>query len=274
MNHSSTVPCDHGPGLPPDHLSIRSRTLSLRNGKDGELRVAAAKTGTADNRRDFSTYGYLAPPKDLDAPAVAVGVWMGNSDHSAPRTRVQATSLTTAGEVWHAFLRDYSKDWPLADFKAPKNVVQATADRWSGGEPGPWTRATVREWFIKGTQPGARNAIDPDGLLYSRGCAGWMVDPVKAELGPERWDDDVASWVRRARNGVGTRGPLGSTIAQWHGSWGGPLIGPCEPKPTPGDTGGPGGGNGHGPKPTKPPKPTDPPPPNQDAPTLNTLFWP
>ena len=52
----------------------------------GSRRPAAAKTGTADNRRDFSTYGFLAPP-DPDAPAIAVGVWMGNSDHSAPRTK-------------------------------------------------------------------------------------------------------------------------------------------------------------------------------------------
>ena len=254
----------------PRQNSWWSRTLALRNGPDGQRRTAAAKTGTADNRRDFSTYGYLAPPRDIDAPAVAVGVWMGNSDHSAPQTRVQATSLTTAGQVWHAFLREYSNDWPMADFEPPKGVVQATADRWSGGDPGPWTRATVREWFIKGTQPDAKNAVDEAGLLYSRGCAGWMVDPVKAELGPERWDDDVAAWVRRARQGVGTRGPLGSTIAQWSGSWGGPLIGPCARKEEPGGSGGPGG-----PHPTKPPKPTKPPPPPQeDAPALLDLFRP
>ena len=249
----------------PRQNSWWSRTLALRNGPDGERRTAAAKTGTADNRRDFSTYGYLAPPKDLDAPAVAVGVWMGNSDHSAPQTRVQATSLTTAGEVWHAFLRDYSDDMPLADFEPPNGVVRATADRWSGGDPGPWTRGTIREWFIRGTQPGARNAVDEDGLLYSRGCAGWMVDPVKAELGPERWDDDVAAWVRRARDGIGTKGPLGSTIAQWNGSWGGPLIGPCQ-KPDEPDK--PGGG---GPKPTKPPKP-DEPPGQDDAAALQGLL--
>ena len=41
-----------------------------------------------------------------------------------------------------------------------------------------------------------------------------MVDPVKAELGPSRWDDDVAAWVTRARRGIGTEGPLGSTIGR------------------------------------------------------------
>jgi membrane peptidoglycan carboxypeptidase len=244
-----------------------SETLAIRNGPDGQRRPAAAKTGTADNRRDFSTYGYLAPPENLDEPAIAVGVWMGNSDHSAPQTRVQATSLTTAGEVWHAFLRDYTDGKPIADFKEPKNIVRATIDRWSGGDPGPWTRGTVKEYFIAGTQPDAKNAVDEDGLLYDRGCGGWVVDPVKAELGPERWDDDVANWLARARHGVGTRGPLGSTIAYWYGasSWGGPLAGPCpQPKPQPTDNGngnGTGNGNGHGPKPTKPP----PPPPDATA---------
>jgi membrane peptidoglycan carboxypeptidase len=243
----------------PDQNAFWSKTLAVRNGPDGERRPAAAKTGTADNRRDFSTYGFLAPPEDPDAPAVAVGVWMGNSDHSAPQTRVQATSLTTAGQVWHAFLRDYTDGQPIADFQQPKGIVRATIDRWSGGDPGPWTRATVKELFIKGTEPDAKGAVDEDGLLYSRGCAGWMVDPVKAELGPERWDDDVASWLRRARHGVGTRGPLGSTIAHWFGagSWGGPLLGPCAPKPPPEKPDDPGGGTGggHGPKPTKPPPP-------------------
>jgi membrane peptidoglycan carboxypeptidase len=247
----------------PKQNAFWSKTLAIRTGPNGSRRPAAAKTGTADNRRDFSTYGYLAPPKDPDAPAVAVGVWMGNSDHSAPQTRVQATSLTTAGQVWHAFLRDYSKGMPVAGFTPPKGVVQAKADEWSGGLPGPWTRGTVTDWFIKGTEPGAKNAIDEPGLLYTRGCAGWMVDPVKAELGPSSWDDDVAAWVSRARRGAGTLGPLGSRIAYWFGqrTWGGPLIGPCDkPRVKGPDHGGGGGGGGHGHGPGGP-KPTGSPPP-------------
>ena len=238
-----------------------SLTLGLR-GPDGERRPAAAKTGTADNRRDFSTYGYLAPPEDPDAPALAVGVWMGNSDHSAPDTRVHATSLTAAGEVWHAFTREYSKDWPVANFKAPKDVVQATADRWSGGKPGPWTRATVREWFIDGTQPGAKKAVDKAGILYTRGCGTWQVNPVAAELGPDRWNDDVADWTRRARRGAGVRGEYGSVTAYWPGnsSWGGPLVGPCaEKKPDKPD-------DDKGPDKPKPPKPDETkPPPEEDV---------
>jgi len=239
-------------------------TLGLKNGPNGERRPAAAKTGTADNRRDFSTYGYLAPPEDQAAPAIAVGVWMGNSDHSAPHAKVQATSLTAAGQVWHAFLRDYTKGWPVATFKAPKGVVRATVDRWSGGQPGPWTRATIKEWFIDGTQPGAKNAIDEAGLLYSRGCGSWLVDPVKAELGPDRWNADVENWLRRARRGSGIKGDYGSHTAYWAGNstWGGTLVGPC-PAPKPNPTGNGNGNGGGGPKPTKPGE--TPPPPGPTA---------
>jgi membrane peptidoglycan carboxypeptidase len=240
-----------------------SLTLSLR-GPDGERRPAAAKTGTADNRRDFSTYGYLAPPEDPDEAALAVGVWMGNSDHSAPQTREHATSLTAAGEVWHAFMHAYTKEWPVADFERPEGVVRARADRWSGGRPGPWTRATIREWFIDGTEPGAKKAIDEPGLLYSRGCGTWQVDPVQAELGPKSWDDDVEDWLRRARRGTGIRGEYDSKTAYWSGSssWGGPLAGPCPEKKVnkpdkPDDKKGPD-------KPPGPPPPQDetPPPPD------------
>ena len=205
-----------------------SATLELKTGPSGSRRPAAAKTGTADNRRDFSTYGFLPAPKDPDAPAIAVGVWMGNSDHSAPRSAVQATSLQTAGQVWHSFMRDFTRKWPVAQFVPPKGVVRATIDAWSGGQPGPWTIATTTEWFKSGTQPGGAHEVDQAGLLYSSACGGWAVDPVKAELGPASWKPYDQAWVDRARGGAGVTGPLGSTTAYFtSGSWGGPLVGSC-----------------------------------------------
>jgi penicillin-binding protein 1A len=260
----------------PSQNRFWAQTLALQNGPDGKRRAATAKTGTADNRRDFSTYGYLAPPEDPSAPGIAVGVWMGNSDHSAPSGARHGTSLTTAGQVWHAFLRDYSKDMPLASFKVPDGVVEAKIDRWSGGKPGPWTRQTTREWFIKGTEPGAKHEIDEPGLLYTRSCGGWAVDPAKAELGPSSWLDDDNDWVRRARRGTGTKGEYGSRVAYWFGqrTWGGPLIGPCAPKPTPtppgNGNGGGGGGNGGGGKPHDPTPPPPPSPSPTEAPTGTT----
>ena len=63
-------------------------------GPGGKRRPIAAKTGTAQDARDLATYGYLAPPKDENKPGLAVGIWMGNSDHSLPRTARPAISLT------------------------------------------------------------------------------------------------------------------------------------------------------------------------------------
>jgi membrane peptidoglycan carboxypeptidase len=257
----------------PAQNPIWSAALELRNGPKGQHRPAAVKTGTANDARDLATYGFLAPPKDPKAPAIAVGIWMGNSDHSNPKSKKPATSLTAAAPLWRAFVRDLTAKQPIAKFGIPKGMVQARIDAWTGGRPGPWTRDTVTEWFISGTQPGASKAIDPNGLLYSRSCGGWRVDPVKAELGPRAWDDDVSNWLSRARRGVGVVGPFDSKTAYfWQRSgWGGPLLGTCAPRPKPqpeqppkepgkpvesGDPGGGGGGGGAGdPKPPKPPSP-------------------
>ncbi|HXG40926.1 MAG TPA: transglycosylase domain-containing protein, partial [Candidatus Limnocylindrales bacterium] len=126
--------------------------LEIRNGPHGERRPIAAKTGTSNEARDLATYGYVAPPEDPDAPAYAVGLWVGNSDHSMPRTAEPATSLTAAAPLWRAFVRDLTDGTPVADFPRPRGVVRATADGWSGGAPGPWTRETVEEWFVAGTE--------------------------------------------------------------------------------------------------------------------------
>ena len=237
------------------------------NTTDGSRRPAAAKTGTTNDARDLGTYGYLPSPGG-DGVGLAVGVWMGNSDHSFPRSAKPATSLTAAAPLWRAFMRDYTNEWKVAAFKRPQNVIATRIDAWSGGRPGDWTRETAKEWFIKGTQPGAAKAIDSDGLLYRVNCGSWRVDPVKAELGPAAWRDDIADWLRRARRGVGVTGPLDSRTAYFWGerSWGGSLAGACarpQPKPPaakpdkPGNGGGNGGGGGGGgdeppPPPTRP----------------------
>jgi membrane peptidoglycan carboxypeptidase len=212
----------------PKQNPIWATALELTNTPNGARRPAAAKTGTTDNVRDLSTYGFLAPPTDPNAAGLAVGVWLGNSDHSAPRTDNPATSLAAAN-MWRSFVRDYTKHWPNAAFTPPPGVVRATIDAWSGGKPGSWTRDTKTEWFAAGTQPGGPHQIDPPGLLYTNQCGGWRVDPVKAELGPTAWKKDVANWLARARRGVDVKGPYGSHTAYLpnRSSWGGPLAGSC-----------------------------------------------
>ena len=221
----------------PSQNPIWSAALELRNGPNGQHRPAAVKTGTANDARDLATYGYLAPPKDPEAPAIAVGIWMGNSGgvEENPKAKKPATSLTAAAPLWRAFVRDLTAKQPITDFARPKGVVKAKIDAWTGGKPGSWTRDTVTEWFISGTQPGTARAIDPPGLLYTRSCGGWRVDPLKAELGPRAWDKDVSNWLSRARRGVGVVGPYESRTAYfWQRTgWGGPLLGTCAPKPKP-----------------------------------------
>jgi membrane peptidoglycan carboxypeptidase len=231
---------------------IWGKVLHLE-GYNGNHRPAAAKTGTANDARDLATYGYLPPPKKGSRrPALAVGVWMGNSDHSFPHAREPAISLTAAAPLWHAFVRDYAKKWPVTQFHRPDGLVRRTIDAWTGGRPGPWTRSVTSELFINGTQPGGNRVVDPTGLLYTRACGGWRVDPLKAELGPTSWNADVRNWTARARRGPGVRGPDGTRTAYFWGAttWGGHIIGPCRPS----HADRPGDGGGH----RKPPKPHDP----------------
>jgi membrane peptidoglycan carboxypeptidase len=242
----------------PSQNDIWAAKLELR-APNGRHRPAAAKTGTTNDARDLGTYGFLAPTKK--GVGLVVGVWMGNSDHSYPRSRKPATSLTAAAPLWRAFMRDYTKRWPATSFSRPKDVVEARIDAWSGGRPGAWTKETTTAWFIRGTQPGARNAIDEDGMLYRVACGSWRVDPVKAEVGPASWRLDVADWLSRARRGVGVTGRYDSSTAHFWGerSWGGSLAGSCY-RPRPPSHDGRGGDRKHG-HDKKPPKPKDTPPP-------------
>jgi len=253
---------------------------------DGSVRRPAAyKTGTTSDNRDVHAYGYLAPPADPNAPALAVGVWMGNSNNEPNKDTL---SLGSSAPLWSRILTDISKGTPIVDFKQPGGIVTASVDAFTGLKPGPFTSRTVKEFFIKGTEPtqadDMRRTVDIDaasGLLWQDGCVGPMktvgaLDFSHVESGWPAWQKADNGWTARAARGAGVGGgPKGTRTSFFYGtgfypfgrSWGGifaptklcPLAPPPPPPPctdpfgifcpTPSPSGPP------GPNPSKTPKP-------------------
>ena len=192
---------------------------------DGTRRHAAYKTGTTSDNKDVHAYGYLAPPEDEMAPALVVGVWMGNSN-SKP---TKILSLDAAAPLWSAIMTDVSKSLPFAKFKAPDSLERAEVDAFTGKRPGPFTRKTVTEYFIKGTVPKKDDstrvglAIDAStGLRWQDGCAGPRVvrgymDLSEVEASFPTWQKANRAWAARAARGVGVRGgPKGTVTSYFH----------------------------------------------------------
>ncbi|HET7028865.1 MAG TPA: transglycosylase domain-containing protein [Candidatus Limnocylindrales bacterium] len=220
-------------------------------------RPAAYKTGTTNDNRDVHAYGFLAPPKDPDAPALVVGVWMGNSDNS-PDT--DTLSLGSSAPLWSRIITDVSKGTPIAQFKPPKGLVTEAVDAFTGFAPGPYTSKTFDELFIPGTEPTETDdfhrSIDIDsasGLLWQEGCVGPMktvgvLDFSHVESNEPNWQRYDNGWLRRAARGAGVGGgPKGSRTSYFYGgfpafypfgrSWGGKFapteLCPLAPEPTP-----------------------------------------
>jgi membrane peptidoglycan carboxypeptidase len=225
---------------------------------DGDTRRPAAyKTGTTSDNRDVAAYGYLAPPADENEPALAVGVWMGNSDNSPNDGKL---SLDTSAPLWSAILTEISEGMPIADFVRPDGLETAEVDAFTGLKPGPFTTTTVEELFLPGTVPTqketSRIALDIDeasGLLWQEGCAGPKVtkgffDLSNVEADHESWQVANADWGSRAAKGPGVRGgPEGTRTSYFYNNsfapfgrtWGAPfaptelcpivLPPPCDP---------------------------------------------
>ena len=210
--------------------------------KGGTRRPAAYKTGTTSDNRDVHAYGYLAPPRDKNAPALAVGVWMGNSNNDPNRGSL---SLDSSAPLWSAILTEISRKEPIASFRAPSGLVTATVDAFTGLKPGPYTTKTVKELFIKGTVPKSRETIrvsrdidSASGLLWQDGCAGPKVTKGFFNLNEvdsnfPNWQRADRGWAARAAKGPGVRGgPEGTRTAYFYNgqfapfghSWGAPFA--------------------------------------------------
>jgi membrane peptidoglycan carboxypeptidase len=266
----------------------------------GKRRPAAYKTGTTDQRKDIDAFGYLPPPTDPAQPALAVGVWMGNSD--ATELKQKVTSVASSAALWNHIMTDVSKGLPIVEFTRPSGLVDVTVDAWSGLLPGPGTIATVKEMYIKGTQPTrvdnmhVQVQIDSaTGLLWQDGCTGpaaskWYLDFSQVEPGFPTWQPFTEEWASRAAKGPGVAGGPERTrttyffdgfLLPFGKTWGGTFApkdvcqpvsqcsgngnggGPPGPLPTPCPTPAPSGNPGPTPTPRKgtPPPPTLPPVP-------------
>ena len=90
---------------------------------NGRRRPAALKTGTNNDAKDLSAYGFIAPPtaggRKQGEYALAMGVWMGNSDASPVGSAADPVfSLDTAGPLWQAVMNEVTRDWRVNDFAA------------------------------------------------------------------------------------------------------------------------------------------------------------
>ena len=247
----------------------------------GKRRPAALKTGTTNNEIDLAAMGFVAPPKNKNAPALVVGTWMGNSDNSAPPNGTVA--LETAASLWQAFFQDAMRGEPIAQFDdKPKGLTKVGVDANSGMLPGPFTRRKFTELFINGTAPKKADntkqgvAIDKaTGKLWQDGCLGPMVtkgfmDLSGVDAGWPQWQKYDRGWAARAARGVGVRGgPKGAPTAYFGfggffpfgATWGAPFaptkkcpIGGPSPTPPPTESPFPTGSLPAAPEPTKKPR--------------------
>ena len=210
---------------------------------DGKTRRPAAyKTGTTSDNRDVAAYGFLAPPADKKAPALAVGVWMGNSDNSPNDGKL---SLDTSAPLWSAILTEVSKGMPIASFKPPERPQDRHASTPSpGSSPARSRGRRSRSCSCRarsrprrrrsGSQP--RSTRRP-GSLWQDGCAGPKVTKgffnlSEVESDFPAWQKANANWGARAAKGSGVRGgPKGTRTAYFYNgaftpfgrSWGAPF---------------------------------------------------
>ncbi|HEX5239868.1 MAG TPA: penicillin-binding transpeptidase domain-containing protein, partial [Candidatus Limnocylindrales bacterium] len=182
---------------------------------NGKRRPAGYKTGTTDDAKDVTAFGFVAPPTDPKAPAIVVGVWMGNSN-STPTGDLPSTM--TSAPLWNHIMTDATKGTPIVEFKKPSGLVTETVDAYSGQVPGPYTVKTVSELFISGTQPKQQDTLhvatqidSATGLLWQDGCTGpqttkGFLDFSHMEPAFPAWQQYTQGWAQRAAKGSGVRG--------------------------------------------------------------------
>ena len=122
---------------------------------------AAVKSGTSTSFRDNWTLGFT--------PEIAIGVWVGNADGSPMQ---DVSGVDGAGPIWHDAMMAAALSRRMTWYPRPVGIVEATVCAPTGLLPGNDCPSPVRELFVAGTEPVAREQY------YSRAADGsLLVDP-------------------------------------------------------------------------------------------------
>jgi membrane peptidoglycan carboxypeptidase len=159
----------------------------------GTRRHAGVKTGTTNNFKDVTTFGYVPG-------SIVTGIWMGNNNQEPMADNLFAA--TGPLYLWHEFMNlAINKPWdwngkkivPQTDFPQPDGVTMQAVCRWTGLAPSKACGRTVTVPFLDGTSP------QPDDS-WVNGCLD-LVKFVNEQGRPGTWAAAAKTFEDRVVNG-------------------------------------------------------------------------
>ncbi len=154
----------------------REKTFGAHSPLAFDKRIAA-KTGTSSGFRDAWTVGFNKEH--------TVAVWAGNF-HGGPMR--DTLSVRAATPLWAAMMRELlRRDQPVDPPMENENLIRREICAETGLRPSRFTKSTVQEWFLKGTEPS-----EDSTAWYS--ADGKMLLP-----------DEYAEWCASSNNTRGAR---------------------------------------------------------------------
>ena len=118
----------------------------------GKSQPYAGKTGTTQNWSDAWTVGF--------SPYLCTAVWYG-FDEGNRSLGTELTGAAIAGPTWAKFMKAVHQDLPIRQFdRPPTGLVDMEVSATSGLLPTAYTKKTIDEIFLAGTEPKTFDEVD------------------------------------------------------------------------------------------------------------------
>ena len=143
---------------------IMKEVVSFGTGYEAKSlgRVSAGKTGTTNDYLDAWYMGFT--------PQLVTGVWVGY-DSQKPIGGGE-TGARAALPIWLGYMKEATKNLPVADFAVPAGITFTSIDPNSGRLLSAQSAKAIQEAFITGTEPGAPGVSSGVGGLTEPGAEG------------------------------------------------------------------------------------------------------